>query len=227
MTHLLKNQRQHFADKDPYSQSNSLPSSHVQMWELDHKKGWAQKIWYFQTTVLEKTLESPLNCMEIQPVQPKGDQSCVFTGRTDAEAETPVLWPPDAKDWLTGKDHDAGKDWRWEEKGTAEVEMAGWHHWLNGHEFEQAPVVGDGQGGLACCSPWGCKESETQLSDWTELKLPFLLYLFSRNAREQAGTLRGLVMWYTRLQAESFFILQLFCASSIYLFPSFAITRKS
>ena len=133
---LIKNQRFHFADKGPYSQSYSFSSSHVWMWELDHKEGWALTNWCFWTVVLEKTLESPSDCKEIQPVHTKGDQSWVFIGRTDAEAETPILWPPDAKCWLIGKDPDAGKDWRWEEKGTTEDEMVGWHHWLNGHEFE-------------------------------------------------------------------------------------------
>ena len=113
------------------------------------------------TVVLEKTLESPLDCKEIQPVHPKGNQAWIFIGRTDAEFETPILWPPDAKNWLTGKDPDAGTDWRWEEKGTTEDEMVGWHHRLYGHEFEQAPGVGDGQGSLACCSPWGHKDSDT------------------------------------------------------------------
>ena len=108
----------------------------------------------------EKTLESPLDCKEIKPVNPTGNQLWIFTGRTDAEAEAPILWPPDAKNWLIGKYPDAGKDWRQEEKGTTEDEMVGWHHWLNGHEFEQALGVGDGQGSLACFSPWGCKESD-------------------------------------------------------------------
>ena len=116
--------------------------------------------------VLEKTLESPLDCKEIQPVHPKGDQSWIFTGRTDAEAETPILWPPHVKSWLTGKDPDAGRDWGHEEKGTTEDEMAGWHHWLDGHEFEYTPGVCDGQGGLACCDSWGCRFGH----DWvTEL----------------------------------------------------------
>ena len=119
--------------------------------------------------VLEKTLESPLDCKEIQPVHPKGNQSWMFIVRTDAEPETLKLWPPDVKSWLIWKDPDAGKDWRWEEKGKTEDEMVGWHHRLIGHEFEQAPGVGDGQGSLACCCPWGHK-SRTQLSDWTELK---------------------------------------------------------
>ena len=122
--------------------------------------------------MLEKTLESPLDCKEIQPVHPKGDQSWIFIGRTDAEAETPILWLPDEKSWVTGKDPDAGKDWRQEEKGTTEDEMVGWHHWLNGHEFEWALVVGDGQGSLSCCSPWGCKElNMTEWLNWAELKV--------------------------------------------------------
>ena len=110
--------------------------------------------------VLEKTLESPLDCKEIQPVHSKGDQSLVFIGRTDAKAETPILWPPHAKSWLIGKDSDAGRDWGQEEKGTTEDEMVGWHHQLKGHEFEQAPGDGEGQGSLGCFSSWGCKESD-------------------------------------------------------------------
>ena len=118
---------------------------------------------------MEKTLESPLDCKEIQPVHPKGDQSWVFIGGTDAEAETPILWPSDVKSWLIWKDPDAGKDWGQEEKGATEGEMVGWHHWLNGDEFEQTPGVGDGQGGLACCGPWGRKELDmTELLNWTE-----------------------------------------------------------
>jgi len=138
-------------------------------WELDNKESWVPKNWCFWFVVLEKTLESPLDCKEIQPVNPKGNQSWRFVGRTDAAAETPILWPPDVKNWLNGKDPEAGKDWRQEEKGTIEDEMVGWHHWLNGHEFEQAPEVGDGQGSLACCSPWGCKELDTtEWLNWTE-----------------------------------------------------------
>ena len=121
--------------------------------------------------MLEKTLESPLDCKEIQPVHPKGDQSWLFIGRTDAEAETPILWPPHAKSWLIGKDSDAGRGWRQEEKGTTEDEMAGWHHWLNEHEFGWTPGVGDGQGGLVCCDSWGRKESDTtEWLNWTELR---------------------------------------------------------
>jgi len=114
--------------------------------------------WCFWTVVLKKTLESPLNYKKIQPVHPKGNQSGIFIGRNDAEAETPILWPSDVKNWLIGKDPDAGKDWRWEEKGMTENEMVGWHHWHDGHEFEQALGDSDGQGSLLSCNPWGCKE---------------------------------------------------------------------
>ena len=158
--HVIK-QRPYFANKGPSSQSYGFSSSHLWMWELDYKEIWVQKNWYFWTVVLEKTLESPLDYKEIQPVHSKGDQSWVFFGRTDIEAETPILWPPDAKSWLIWKDPDAGKDWRQEEKGMTEDEIVGWHHWLNGHELEQALGVGDGQGNLVCCSPWGPKESNT------------------------------------------------------------------
>ena len=144
------------------------------MWDLDHKESWVPKNWCFWTVVLEKTLESPLDCEEIKPVNPKGNQPWIFIGRTDAEAETPILWPPDVKNWLLGKDLDAGKDWRQEKKGTTEDEMVGWHHWLDGHEFEQAPGVGEGQGSLVCCSPWGCKELDTiERLNWTELNAHF------------------------------------------------------
>ena len=119
--------------------------------------------------MLETTLESPLDCKEIKPVDPKGNQSWIFIGRTDTEAETLTLWPPNVKNWLTGKDPDAGKDWRREEKGTTQDEMVGWHHRLNGHEFEQALGVGDGQGGLVCCSPWGHKKLDmTEWLNWTD-----------------------------------------------------------
>ena len=139
------------------------------MWELDYEESWVPKNWCFWTVVLEKTLDSPLGCKEIQPVYPKGDQSRVFIGRTDAEAETPILWPPYVKSWLIEKDPDAGRDWGQEEKGTTEDEMAGWHHWLEGHEFEWTPGVGNGQGGLVCCDSWGLKESDwvTELN-WTD-----------------------------------------------------------
>ena len=130
----IKKQRHYFTDKSPHSQSYVFSRSHVWMWELDHKEGWAPKNWCFWTVVLEKTLKSPLESKEIKPVHPKGNQPWIFTRRTDAEAT--IFWPPDAKSQLIRKDPDAGKDWRWEEKGTTEDEMAGWHHGLNGHEFE-------------------------------------------------------------------------------------------
>ena len=132
------------------------------MWELDYKESWAPKNWCFWTVVLEKTLESPLDCKEVQPVHPKGDQSWVFIGRTDVEDEMPILWPPDVKSWLIWKDCDAGKDWGQEETGITEDEMAGWHHWLDGHGFGWTPGVGDGQGSLVCCGSWARKESD----DW-------------------------------------------------------------
>ena len=136
----IKKQRHNFANK---GQSYSFSSSHVWMWELDYKERWALKNWCFWTVVLEKTLESPLDCKEIQPVHPEGNQSWIFIGRTDAEVETPILWPPDEKNWLIGKDLDAGNDWRWEEKRMTKDEMVGWHHWLDGHELEQALSVDD------------------------------------------------------------------------------------
>ena len=144
-----------------YGQSYGFSSSHVRMWELDHKEGWELKNWCFWTVVLEKTLESPLDFKEIQPGHPKGNQSWIFIGRTGTEAEAPILRPPDVKNWLIWKDPDAGKDWRQEEKGTTEDEMVGWHPWLNGHEFEHSPGDSKGQGSLACCSLWGHKESDT------------------------------------------------------------------
>ena len=139
------------------------------MWELDYKETWAPHKWCFWIVVFEETLEIPLVCQEIQSVHPKGDQSWVFIGRTDFEAEIPILWPPDAKNWLIWKDPGAGKDWRKEEKGMTEDKMVGWHHRLNGHKFGQTPGVGYGQGSLACCSPWGHKESDTTgRLNWTE-----------------------------------------------------------
>ena len=129
--------------------------------ELDDREGWMPKNWCFQTVVLEKTLESPLDCKEIKPTNTKRNQPWIFTGRTDAEAEAPILWPLDAKSWLTGKDPDVGKDWGKGKKEATEYEMVGWHHWLNGHEFEQTQGDGEGQGSLACCSPQGQKESDT------------------------------------------------------------------
>ena len=167
------------------SQGYGFSSGHVWMWQLDYKESWALKNWCFWTVVLEKTLESPLDCKEIQPVHPKGDHwkmkvfqwtSWVFIGRTDAEAKTPILWPPHVKSWLVGKDPDAGRDWGQEEKGTTEDEMVGWHHWLSGHGFGWTPGVGDGQGGLACCGSWGHKESDTTVTklNWIESTSVFL-----------------------------------------------------
>ena len=143
------------------------------MWKLDYKESWAPKNWCFWTVVLEKTLRSPLDCKEIQPVHPKGDQSWVFIGRTDVEAETTIFWPPDAKKQLIWKDPDAGKDWRWEEKGMTRWD-AWMAHWLYGHEFEWALGVGDGQGSLVYCSLWGHRVGH----DWvTELNWVFFLRL--------------------------------------------------
>ena len=161
----VKKQRHYFANKGLSSQSYGFSNSHVCMWALDHKEIWVLKKWCYWTVVLEKTLKSPLDSKDINL---KGNQPWIFIGRSDAEPEILILWPPDAKNWLIGKDPDAGKDWRWE-KGTAEDEMVSWHHWLDGHEFEQAPGVGDGQGSLACCSPWGHKELDTtERLNWTE-----------------------------------------------------------
>ena len=133
---ILKSKRHYFANKGPSSQGYGFSSSHVWMWELDHKESWAPKDWCFWTVVLEKTLESPLDYKEIQQVHPEGNQSWIVIGRTDAEAETPIFWPPDVKSWLIGKDPDVAKDWRQEKKGTTEAEMVGWHHRLNGNELE-------------------------------------------------------------------------------------------
>ena len=164
----IKKQRHYFANKGPSSQGYGFSNSHVWIWELDYKESWAPKNWCFWTVVLEKTLESSLDCKKIQPAHPKGDQSWIFTGRTDAE--TRILGLPDAKNWLIGKDPDAGKDWRPEEKGMKEDKMVGWHHRHNGHGFGWTPGVGDGQRGLVCCSSWGCKESDmTEQLIWTEL----------------------------------------------------------
>ena len=164
----IKKQGHYFVDKVSSSQNCGFSSSHVCICE----ESGGRKNWYFWTVVLEKTLESPLDCKEIQPVHPKGDQSWVFIRRTNAEAETPILWPPHAESWLVGKDPDPGNDWGQEEKGTTEDEMTGWHHWLRGHEFEQTLGVCDGQGGLVCCNSWGRKELDT-----TELSILHMLFL--------------------------------------------------
>ena len=155
----IKKERHHFADKSAYSQSYGFSSSHVRMWELDHKEAWVPKNWCFWTVVLEKTtLESPLDSKDIKLLNLKGNQPWIFTGRTDTEA--PMFWPPDVKSKLIGKNPDAGKDWRQEEKGATEDEMVGWHQQLNGYEFKQTLWDVEGQGSLACYSLWGCNESD-------------------------------------------------------------------
>ena len=159
------------------------------MWDLNYKESWVPKNWCFWTVVLKKTLENPLDCKEIQPVNPKGNESWIFIGRTDAEAETPILWAPDVKNWLIWKDPDAGKDWRQEEKGS--TEMVEWDHWLDGHEFEQVLGAGDGQGSLACCRTWGRKvrhDCVTELK-WTTVKVDedtpcHLLYIHESLTKE-------------------------------------------
>ena len=171
----IKQQRYCFANNGLYTESYGFSSNHVWMWELDHKESWASKFWCFWTVVLEKTLKSLLDSKEIKLVNPKGNQSWVFTGKTDTEAETPILWPPDAKKWLIRKDPDAGKVWRREEKGTTEGEMVGWHHWLNGHEFEQAQGVGDREAWHATVH--GVANSWTWLSNWTEVINDIIWYL--------------------------------------------------
>ena len=184
---MLKS-RHYFANKDL--------SSHVWMWELDYKESWVPKNWCFWTVVLEKTLERLFSCKKSQLVHPEGNQSWTFIGRTDAEAETPILWPPDTKYWLIWKrpwpllgllakikcekDPDSGRDWRWEEKGMTEDEVVRWHYQFNGHEFEVTPGVGDGQGGLACCSPCDRKELHAiEQLNWIELmQLPYKSFLW-------------------------------------------------
>ena len=196
----IKKQRHYFANKGLSSQGYGFSSGHVWMWLLDYKESWVPKNWCFWTAVLDKTLESPLDCKEIQPVHPKGDQSWAFIGRTDAEAETPVLWPARVKGWLIWKDRDAGQDWGQEEKVTTEDEMVGWHHWLNGHGFGWTPEVGDGQGGLACC--YGITKSWTRLSDWTEwifllkVVILFLRAYFVWSYHKHTNLLFIIIFWY-------------------------------
>ena len=177
-TQNIKKQRYYFANKSLSSKSYGFSSSHVWMWELDYKESWAAKNWCFWTVVLEKILESSLDCMEIKPANPKGNQSWIFIGRTDADAESLILWPPDVKNWLIGKDPDAGKYWRWEEKGMTEDEMFRWHHQLDGHEFEQVSGVGDGQTAVACCSPWGRRVGHDWVNEpnWTAAIQVFLSF---------------------------------------------------
>ena len=186
----MKKQRHYFVNKGLSSQGYGFSSGHVWMWELDYKESWVQKNWCrrIDTLVLEKTLESPLDCKEIQPVHPEGNHSWVFIGRTDAEAETPILWPPNAKSWLIWKDPDAGKDWGQEEKGTTEDEMVGWHHWLNGHGFGWTLRVGDGQEGLSCCGSWGCKElDKTEWLNWNCSQSIEIFYSFMVQSKKTVG----------------------------------------
>ena len=153
-------QRHHSADKGPYSQTYGFSSSHVRMWELDQKESWAPKNWCLQTVMLEKTLQSPLHRKEINLINSKGNKHWVFIRRTVAESEAWILWPPDVRSWLIGKDPDARKDWWQKEKEVTEDEMVGWHHWPNGPEFEQTQGDNEGQGSLVCCSSRGYKESD-------------------------------------------------------------------
>ena len=173
----IQKQRHYFPNKDPSSQIYGFSSSHVRMWELDYKGSWVPKNWCFWTVVLEQILESPLDSKEIQSVDPKGNQSWIFIGRTDADAEAPILWPLNAKNWLIGKDSDAGKDWRQEEKGSTDDEMVGWHHWLDGHEFEQAPGVGDGQGSCVLQSMGSQRVRLSDWTDWTEVNCRLFLFM--------------------------------------------------
>ena len=156
-------------------------SCHVWMWELDYKENWAPKNWCFWTVVLEGTPEIPLDCKEIKSVNPQGNQSWIFIEKTDAEAETPILWLPDVKNWLIGKDPDVGKDWRQGDKGTTEDEMVGWHHQLNGHEFEQFLGVGDGHQSLACCSPWGRKAEQLNWTEYISLRKSMFRWALKKN----------------------------------------------
>ena len=167
--HSIVKSRDYFANKGLYSQCYGFSSSHLWMWDLDHKEGWVPKNWCFWTVVLVKTLESTLDCKEIQTVHPKGNQTWISIGRSNAKAETPILWPSDVKSWLIRKDLDAEKDWRLE-KGMTEDEMSGWHHWLDGYESEWTPGVADVLGGLACCNSRGRQDSErTEVLNLTEL----------------------------------------------------------
>ena len=170
----VEKQRHYPADKGLYSQGYGLPSGHIWFWELERKEGWAPENWWFRTLVLEKTFESPLDSKKIKPVSPKGNQPWILIGRTEAEAEAPVFSSPDANSRLIGQVLDSGQDWAQKEKRVSEDEMAGWHHWCNGHELEQIPGDGEGQGSLACCSPWGLKESDP--TGWLN---SIYIYIFS------------------------------------------------
>ena len=165
----MQKQRHYLANKILPSQGYRIYSGHVWMWELDCEESWVLKNWCFWTLVFEKSLESPLDCKEIHPVHSE-DKPWDFFGRKDAKSETPILWPPHVKSWLIGKKSYVGRDWGQEEKGATEDEMAGWHHRLDGHDFEWTPGVGDGQGGLACCDSWGRKELDTtERLNWTDV----------------------------------------------------------
>ena len=180
----IEKQKYHFAKKGPSSQGYGFSSGHVWMWEMDCEESWALKNWCFWTVVLEKTLESPLDCKAIQPVHPKGDQSRVFIGRTDAEAETPILWPPDTKSWLIGKDPDAGRDWGQEEKGMTEDEMAGWHtDSMDMSVIELQKLVMDREAWSAVIH--GVAKSRTRLSNWTELN--WKIIILSEAAQKEKG----------------------------------------
>ena len=174
----IKKQRHYFANKGPSSQGHGFSRRHIWLWELEHKEGWMPKNWCFWTVVLEKTLESPLDSKEIKPVNSKWNQPQIFFGSTGAEAEAPVLWPPDAKTRIIGMDSNAGKDWRQEEKGMTEDERVGWHHRLNGHEFEHAPGVGDGREAWCGAVHW-VSMSQTGLRNWITKDLnPSCSFLF-------------------------------------------------
>ena len=193
----IQKQRHYFANKGPSSQGYGFSSGHVSMWNLNCEESWAPKNWCFWTVVLEKTLQSPLNCKQIQPVYPKGNKSWIFLGSTDAEAKTLILWPSNLKSWLIGKDSDTGRDCGQEENGKTEDEMAGWHHRLNGHKSGWTPGTGDGQGGLACCNSWSSKESDTtEWLNWTELtnflaEALQLWWTVQKHAQEKLPHIRG------------------------------------
>ena len=189
----IKKQKHYFANKGLSSQDYGFSRGHVWMWDLDYKKGWVPKNWCVWTVVLEKTLESPLDCKEIQPVHLK-DQSWVFIGGTDIKAETPILWPPDVKSWLIWKDPDAEEDWGKEEKGTTEYEMVQWHHRQNGHGFGWTPAAGDGQWGLAAVIH-GIAKDQTWLSDWTERSWERVKNMLSQGGGEGKKKCLFLAWW--------------------------------
>ena len=206
---LIKNQRHYFTNKGPSSQGYSFSSSQVWMWELDYKESWGPKNWHFWTVLLEKTLESPLDCKEIQPVHPKGNQSWIFIGRTDAEAETPILWPPDVKSWFIWKDPEAGEDWRQEEKGMTEDEMVGYHYSLDMSLSKLWDVVMDRDS--PCWSSWGHKELDTnEWLKWTELN-----WDISFKRKLTLWDLLYLALWLSIILLR--FILCVPCARSVFI----------